>query len=328
MNTKFVSVIMPTYKTPENYLKQAIDSILKQTYNNYELIIIDDGSEDNTLQIIEKYKDKRIKLYQNKKNMGLPFTLNSAIEKSNGTYIFRMDSDDISLPNRLEYMVNFMENNKYIDIAGSYFKEFGIRNRIIRLETTNDRIRALMLYQSPMCHPSVVFRRSSLIQYDVKYSYENTAEDYNLWIRCSLNPHIVFGNLNKVLLKYRTHDKQITIKDKKKLEDNFMKNHQIFLDYLHIKILDEFKDIYMHFCLRTGVLETNDFYKINQLLEDILYANQKVGLFNDQVLKNILSDKYRKEYLVRKYLYRQNCTSAYKNFTLKKYTSFLPFKIF
>ena len=111
MNTKpFVSVVMSVYNG-ELFLKEAIDSILSQTYKKFEFIIIDDGSTDGSLNIINEYSDERIKILVNPKNEGLIFSLNKGIELALGTYIVRMDADDISLPQRIEEQVSFMEKH-------------------------------------------------------------------------------------------------------------------------------------------------------------------------------------------------------------------------
>lgn len=122
---ELISVILPVYNG-EKYLKEAIESILNQTYTNFEFIIIDDGSKDSSLEIIKEYEkeDERI-VAVSRENKGLIATLNEGIEKAKGKYIARMDQDDISLPNRFEEQLKIMENDKEIVVCGSWINVFG-----------------------------------------------------------------------------------------------------------------------------------------------------------------------------------------------------------
>ena len=110
-NKKLISVVLPVYNCKE-YIRDSVQSILQQTYKNFELIIVDDGSEDGTLDILNNFKDKRIRLYKNKYNRGLIYSLNKALNKSKGQFIARMDADDICELNRLQKQINYLDNNK------------------------------------------------------------------------------------------------------------------------------------------------------------------------------------------------------------------------
>lgn len=318
-----VSVIMPTYNTPEPLLKSAIESILAQTYKNFEFIIIDDGSINNDFEIIKSYEDERISAYQNVHNSGLPYTLNRAISLSKGKYIARMDSDDISLPKRLEEMVKFLEKNKDIDIAGSYYREFGSRHRLVKVERYNEIIRPTMILTCPFCHPSIVFRKSSIQKYNIKYSNEEKAEDYNLWVKCSLNKEIVFANLDKVLLKYRIHGEQLTIKNKDDFLLNAMNNRKKILDSLEVELNPKESNLYLRFCLASEIMTESDFKDIDRILQRIVTANEDKQIYEVHALRKVLANKYKKEYIRRKFLLGQNCGQAYKTFSLRKHATSL-----
>ena len=191
----------------EKYLREAIDSILNQTFTDFEFIIINDGSTDSTKDIILSYNDKRIKLINNEKNLFLATSLNKGIKLAKGKYIARMDADDISLPERFEIQYKFMEENQDIDICGTWFQMFGDENRIVKHPETNDEIKFAMFNNSALGHPTIIFnsRIKPLFVYEEK---QLGFEDYKLWLNLAISVKI--SNIQKVLLKYRWHNKNMT----------------------------------------------------------------------------------------------------------------------
>jgi glycosyltransferase involved in cell wall biosynthesis len=204
-----VSVLMPVYNS-ENYVEEAIKSILTQSYSNFEFIIIDDASTDNSVQIIRSLRDERIKLITKPQNTGYTVSLNMGLAICKGKYIARMDSDDISLPLRLEKQVALMESSPEIGICGTWVETIGtITGRIKRYATIHAEIKTRMLINSHFVHPAVMIRKSVLDQYNLQYdsSFE-PAEDYALWVR--IGSYASFANIPEVLLKYRIHEKQVS----------------------------------------------------------------------------------------------------------------------
>lgn len=203
-----VSVLMPVYNTEEVFLKEAIESILNQTFQDFEFLIINDGSTNNAEEIILSYKDERIKYIKNKQNLGLIKTLNKGLELAQGEYIARMDSDDISLLERFEKQVKFLDENSEIGILGAWFKYFP-GNRTVETATTPKDIKEKMLVSSnEIGHPTVMIRNSVLKKFNAKYN-ENAlyVEDYALWL--SLIDKVKFANIGEVLLYYRMHKNSI-----------------------------------------------------------------------------------------------------------------------
>ena len=125
-----VSVIMPNYNTPEEYLRAAMESILSQTYSNFEFIIVDDGSTDDSPSIIKSYQDDRIIFIKNEKNLGITKSLNIALARATGEFVARMDADDISLPQRLERQVHYMREHTDVVVCGTYVSCFGDKDFI------------------------------------------------------------------------------------------------------------------------------------------------------------------------------------------------------
>ena len=234
-----VSVLMPTLNS-ETYLKEAIDSILNQTFTDFEFIIVDDNSKDRTVNIIKQYKDKRIKLIKGKQQ-GIAAALNLGLNMAKGEYIARMDADDISLPERLSEQVKFMEENLEIGICGTKIEtlrinektedwEIFLPNSWAHLKTTPGVFD--MLEKAVFCHPSVMFRKSVILKYNLCYNEElHQTEDQDLWFRaCKVTK---FYNIDKVLLYYREHANASSKKYKSQGDKVLFKLKKEFLLWLY-----------------------------------------------------------------------------------------------
>lgn len=196
---KMITVLMPTYNSAE-YLSLSIESILKQTYNYYELLIIDDGSTDESVKIIRQYRDRRINLVQ-KEHTGLSDTLNYGLKIAKYDLIARMDADDISHPKRLEQQLDYMTNNKTVNVLSCWYYIFN-KNKIQYLiknpEKHSNVVNGLPLY-SYIVHSGCIYKRNTILKYG---GYEHSSfEDYALWLK--MKDHIVFGNVPKALLYVR-----------------------------------------------------------------------------------------------------------------------------
>jgi len=204
-----ISILMPVYNG-EKYLAEAINSILHQTYTNFEFIIINDGSNDRTAEIINSFNDPRIRVINNLTNLGLVVSLNTGINQSTCRYIARMDSDDISLPKRLEIQKKYLDDHQSVGIVGSRSRIIGENHGHSNKPIVDPvEIKTSLLFSTPLVHPSVMMRRDLLISnnlfYDVNFK---NAEDYDLWSRAS--QCFDLANINEVLLLYRMHPKNIS----------------------------------------------------------------------------------------------------------------------
>jgi glycosyltransferase involved in cell wall biosynthesis len=204
-----VSVLLPVHNG-EKYISKAIDSILSQTFHNFELIVIDDGSSDGTLAILKNYEliDARIHLIS-RGNKGLIATLNEGIDIACGKWLVRMDADDIALPNRIERLLYWIEQTG-VDVAGSWVQFFGsFDRRIWKGYQSDEAIKVDMLFKCPFVHPSVMMR--SELAKQLKYDPDcEKAEDYDLWVRAAISGWKMI-NVPEVLLKYRKHNAQVSI---------------------------------------------------------------------------------------------------------------------
>jgi len=207
-----LSIIMPVFDS-SLYLGAAIESMLNQTFSDFEIIVLDDCSQDDSFQIAQAYAqmDSRIRTYRNIRNMQLASTLNRAAKLSRGAYLARMDSDDLSLPRRLERQIALLENNPSIAIVGCNIviidasgKKVGLR----RYYHQDTEIRKKIFFFSPFCHPAIMMRKSMLLAcggYNEQYI---PAEDYELYFRIGKIGH--FANINEYLFQYRINPNSIS----------------------------------------------------------------------------------------------------------------------
>ena len=221
-----ISVVMSVYNG-EKYLREAVNSILAQSFTNFEFIIVDDGSADNTAAILDSYTDVRIIRKKNEQNTGLAFSLNKAISTARGDFIARMDADDFSMPGRLEMQFNYLTQNPQVAVVGSDFvsiDEAGRRLGRSAHVTTPGQVRWRLLFGNAVAHPTVMFRKS-LFEKGFRYDENMQAsQDYDLWFRISEEHAIT--NLPEELLLYRRHTGRVSIKKnelQRRLELNVMR---------------------------------------------------------------------------------------------------------
>ena len=202
-----ISVIMPAYNA-ETYIAEAIDSILHQTFPDFELIIINDHSQDRTAQIIRSCQDPRILYLENGENLGVAKALNRGLAAARGEYIARMDADDISLPERLEKQAAFLDAHPQTAVVAGAVELFGSQTGIRRFSQTPEKLRVDLLCGCCFAHPSVMMRRETVLSlggYDPAFE---GAEDYHLWARIA--QRYPLASLPDPVLRYRIHPAQVT----------------------------------------------------------------------------------------------------------------------
>lgn len=202
-----ISVVMSVYNGLP-YLYKAIDSILAQTFTNFEFIIIDDCSDDGSSEVLEKYalRDGRIKLLKNRTRMGLGANLRGGVKAAHGEWIARMDADDISINTRLERQYDYVKLHPETDIVGSFATDIDENGKQIserKVPTTHNNI-VKYIWACPIIHPTAFIRKFSLMQVG-SYGTEKRRQDYALWFRCAA-AGLNFANIPEPLLKYRFTD--------------------------------------------------------------------------------------------------------------------------
>lgn len=200
-----VSVILPAYNA-EKYISEAIESILSQTLESFELIIIDDCSDDSTSEIVATYsrKDPRIKYLRNDKNLNIGGSLNRGIESAKSDFVARMDADDVSLPNRLKFQYEALANNPNVAVIGANIQVIDERGKIIgdrRYPTSSKSLKRVMFRYSPFAHPVVMFRKKCFEEFGGYDASKSPSEDLDLWFK--LGTKYNFMSIPEPLLKYR-----------------------------------------------------------------------------------------------------------------------------
>jgi glycosyltransferase involved in cell wall biosynthesis len=196
----------------ERYLCQAIESILNQTFRDFEFLIINDGSTDRSRDIILSYTDNRIRLIDNKTNLGLTISLSRGLELARGDYIARQDTDDVSLPDRILKQVSFLDNHLEVGLLGTWTRAFDERGVFVsewRTPLNDSLIRWSLLFGTCIAHPSVMMRRSAIEQAGGYHPWALYAEDYDLWCRMSLQTQI--ANLPEFLVWRRVHSYSVSV---------------------------------------------------------------------------------------------------------------------
>jgi glycosyltransferase involved in cell wall biosynthesis len=204
-----VTVLMPV-RDNAPFLRAAMESILSQSMRNFELLVIDDGSSDDSVAVAKSFHDSRVRVLRNGRNIGIAATLNRGLETARGGYVARMDGDDISLPRRLERQVAFLDGNPEVGICGTWAEYFG-RGRpfTVRYPVGAGCVAASMIFSNPLAHGSVMIRSGFLKEHGLKFDEEvGAAQDFDLWSRC--RAHFALDNLPEVLLRYRQHDTSVT----------------------------------------------------------------------------------------------------------------------
>lgn len=203
-NKPVISVVMPVLNG-EKYLRKAIESVLNQSFKDFEFIIINDGSTDTTEEIIKSYQDPRIVYIKNSSNKGLSVSFNIGIRIARGTYIARMDADDICVLDRLERQLSFLKNYSNIDIVGSsvILTDGEGRNlKQVNRPTNHMDIKWKSLFSTPVFHPTV-FAKSEILKNNPYDESLSNSEDYELWSRLLFTTNTQFANIDEPLLFYR-----------------------------------------------------------------------------------------------------------------------------
>lgn len=260
-----ISVIMPVYNTKEEYLKEAIESILSQTFSDFELIIINDGSDKKTTLTLEQFKDLRIKIIEGQ-HKGAAAARNLGIDNSKGEYILLMDSDDIALPQRLEKQLKFMDENPDISISSSWYKTIP-NNKVHKLPPFVGPLE--LLSGCKMACGCSIFRKSDIEKFNLKFNETiETAEDYDLWVRASKVAKL--ANIQEVLLLYRQVENSLSRKNLLKTRENAQEIENNLLNFISCDKINQEK-LLKYFGAKTTTLSEKIFSIKNKWYGNIKY---------------------------------------------------------
>jgi len=292
-----ISVIMSVFNG-EKYLRDSINSILNQTYRDLEFIIINDGSTDGSIEVIQEIeeRDNRIVLID-RENKGLIASLNECIHLAKGEYLVRMDADDISMPNRIEEQLQFMVENPDVSVLGSYVEIFGyeVKSSIWKLPIKDQALKARLLFTVAFCHPSVMYKKEIFNEAGFYYNKDYlNAEDYELWTR--LAEKYKFSVVPKVLLKYRYVISSISrVADTSDVNERQRVLASIYNVYLsRLAITTSSNEERLHFNLTTSERISNstlDLFDVISYFTKILEQNKKKRVFCPVALEHLLARK-------------------------------------
>jgi glycosyltransferase involved in cell wall biosynthesis len=277
---------MPLYNTAP-YLKEAIDSILNQTFADFEFLIIDDASTDGSVDIVKSYHDPRIKLIQKPKNTGLTNSINMGLDAARGEYIARMDSDDISLPDRFAKQVAFLDAHPQVGVCGTWVDFIGSQTGTERKETDAKAIKNNLFRTNQFCHPAVFIRAATLREHGIRFVPAlEPAEDYAFWISVSRVAQLV--NLPEVLLHYRIHPHQVSRVWSKEQSERFDHLRLEQVKELGIACSPEEGDLHLALLKGTLPATATNVFKAYQWINRLDQHNEKTRLFDPVLFRAAL----------------------------------------
>ena len=286
-----VSVVMSVYNGGA-FLGQAIESILGQSHSNFEFIVIDDGSSDDTADIVASYRDRRLRLIRHAENAGLAARLNEGFAAASGRYIARMDADDVSLPERLARQMTFMNAHAYVGACGTWIEVAGegLKQRW-EYPQSHRVIHARLLFDCAMAHPTVMFDRLRLqkarLSYDSSYP---CAQDYDLW--CRAVHDLSLANIPEVLLVRRLHRGQIGCRDADAQQRWAATIRRKQLERLGIRPTDE--QVALHEAISTWSWKRNEatLNAVEAWLLLLRRANEITALYPEPELSAIVGERW------------------------------------
>ena len=285
MKQPLISVIMSTYNE-EKYIETSLKSLLNQTFQEFEIIIVDDASTDNTRQLIQRLQDERIHLICNEENQGLTKNLNKALKYVTGKYIARMDGDDIAFPTRFEKQVQYMEKHPETMLVSCYTKSFGDSDLVFALPDDSEVLKVRMLVRPVYAHPGFMMRRE-LIEAGYRYNEEyRTAQDYEFASRVAEKYKI--GLVPEILLLYRVHKKQVSAKAGNQQFNNADKIRKRQLERLGVRLSETEWESYLELVKESKVDSLEHFDKVYEIIRKMLQSNEKSKIYNPNIMEKTL----------------------------------------
>ena len=283
-----ISIIMPAYNA-EEFIAEAIKSILDQDFKDFEFIIINDGSDDATEIIIHLFHDARIRYYRHEENLGNNITRNEGITLATGKYIAIMDSDDISMPYRLRMQYEYLEKHWETDFVGGAVEWFGDAEAKIEYPTVNpEYLKAALFFKNKILQPTIMFRKKMFEKYALswKAEWENMG-DYELWFTAK-QKGLCIENLKTVLVKYRKSAGQIGTRNIKDREEKLLKFLHARLSLLGLNFNSADEALLFSFIRTRIVVDESTFQRIREMLRAIESANNKRKLYSRHAFKAAL----------------------------------------
>ena len=282
-----VTVLMPTFNV-EKYVREAIESVLRQTYTDFELLVIDDCSTDGTLDVVRSISDPRIRIERNPSNLGLADNLNRGLSLITTELVARMDGDDIAEPFWLEREVEVLDNHPEIGICSGGFERFGTQQSLVRFPERHEDALANMLFECTVIVPT--YRMSLYRDHGLRYSSEAfPAEDYRFWAECLRVTKLY--NIQETLFHYRMHPTQICTEKRVVQQEKVAQVRRYMLEWLSDRFSEEEKRYYVEQFTRKEIDTRADLREREAFAERMVALNRSVGHFEEVALRRRL-DKH------------------------------------
>lgn len=288
-----ISIVMPVYNR-EHYVKGAIDSILNQTFTDFEFIIVNDGSTDNTLQILKSYNDERIKILENDQNRGIVYSRNRGLEAATGKYVGMFDSDDIALPDKFKIQHNFLETNPNFGMVGAWVKFIDENGNITKgkwkLTKPSNYIPSIMLFRNYFVQSTILIRKEAIPEGGYSAGFD-IVEDSKMWFDVSKNYKV--ANIQDYLVHYRVHSGNISDMGEKHLT-NSKKLFRYIFNTLDIEPTEKELDIHYLIKNNKSITDLNQLLEIEKWLLKISIANFKTKVYDQKILQKVIFNRWSK----------------------------------
>jgi len=294
-----ISVIIPVYNC-EEYISDTIDSLLNQTYRDFEIILVDDGSTDNSCKLIKEMPDRRIKLFFNDRNRGIAYTRNKGVELSNGEFIAFLDDDDIALPYRFEHQVTYMNEHPDVDLVGGHLRRIDADGKDLNSQwnvlLNPDYIKAFLMLGNTVASGTVLVRKSFINNNNLKFrDNQYGAEDYRFWVECSLVGKL--SNMDEVFQLWRVgHNAETTrvfkhkFAERKKIIDEI---HKLALEGNGFHLLENEMKIVNKVFMEEGLIENEtELKELYEVLKKISIQAEALQLPNRREIKTMCRKRF------------------------------------
>jgi len=289
-----LSIIMPLFNS-ESYVGQAIESLLSQTYTDFELIIVNDASTDNSLQIAKSYTDPRIKIVENERNMGIVYSRNKGLSIAIGNFIAPFDSDDIAYPDKFKIQINFLIRNPDYGMIGSWAKMIDNKGKLLKkkwkLNAPSKRIPAILLFRNYFVQSSIVMRREAIPMGGYKTGYD-VVEDYIMWIETA--DRFKTWNYPSYLIQYRVHPKSATNSDDNRMIQRDIRVYEYIFEKIGLKADNASIQLLLKIKSDEKIACQTELEKIEKFLIFILNHNLLHNLFNQKELSKVIFMRWLK----------------------------------
>ncbi len=314
-----ISIVMPVFNS-ERFVEEAVKSILGQTFNDFEFIIVDDGSTDGSLEILESFHDSRIRILKNKKNRGIVYSRNRGLSEIKGRYYAPFDSDDVADSLKFEKQINFLSKNPYMGLVGSWTRLMDENGKFAhehwKLKAKSEQIPPIMLFRNYFVHSSMLVRRNAIPVHQYVEGLD-VVEDYRFCFDIAL--HHPVWNLPEYLLNYRIHHNSAMRCDDSRMQSQDEKMYKYIFELLEIELTEQQLDCI--FAIK-GHDQINDlalFEEIHALLILILEQNNKLRVFNHHQLEKTVVNRWLKVYSLSKKKHLKMLKKMISSSLTKKY---------